>query len=352
MAEDTKIQWCDHTASPWHGCAKVAAGCQNCYAEAMSVRNPGTLGTWGANGTRVKSKSFCAKLRKWNEQAKVAGKPVTVFPSICDPFEDRPELIPWRQEMFAVADECPWITLLLLTKRPENIRRMWPRPINPHNYGSHAQLVRKSVIDRYRFATGIRDHSALALVRPNVWLGTSISTQADADKNIPELLKWRDLSPVLFVSAEPLVGAVQFKGPGCDGCYGRGENPATGKPCHFCFEIDWTIIGGESGPHARPCRPEWIRSLVAQCRAASVPYFVKQMGSNVITRNDQIEDAFNDGESGWPDPDIEHDINGFRENYQGADCRIKLRDSKGGDWLEWPDDLRVREFPKAEAAHV
>ena len=72
------------------------------------------------------------------------------------------------------------------------------------------------------------------------------------------------------------------------------------------------------------------------------------MGANVITRNDRVDDAFNSSSSGWPDPDVEHNIHGFREDYQGADCRIRLRDGKGGDWNEWPEDLRVREWPKTE----
>ena len=83
-----------------------------------------------------------------------------------------------------------------------------------------------------------------------------------------------------------------------------------------------------------------------QCDGAYVPCFVKQLGSNVITRNDMIEDVWNDGKSGWTEPDVEHNIHGFREDYQGADCRIRLRDPKGGDPNEWPEDMRVRELPK------
>jgi site-specific DNA-cytosine methylase len=104
-------------------------------------------------------------------------------------------------------------------------------------------------------------------------------------------------------------------------------------------------------PHCRHInRPEWIRSIVAQCKAAGVPCFVKQLGGNVVTRNDMVEDHFNSLDTGWPDPEVEHDIHGFRENYQGADCRIRLQDKKGGDWNEWPEDLRVREFPEVARA--
>lgn len=73
MGVETKIEWCDRSASPWHGCSRVHAGCDNCYAEAMAVRNPKTLGVWGDQGTRVKSKSFVANLRKWNREAEANG---------------------------------------------------------------------------------------------------------------------------------------------------------------------------------------------------------------------------------------------------------------------------------------
>ena len=112
MGEQTKIQWCDHSASPWHGCEHARMpdgsehpGCWNCYAEAMSRRNQRVLGVWGGDGTRVKSKSFVKNLIAWNKVGEKRGRPVSVFPSICDPFENRPELVPWREEMFATIDQ-------------------------------------------------------------------------------------------------------------------------------------------------------------------------------------------------------------------------------------------------------
>lgn len=89
--------------------------------------------------------------------------------------------------------------------------------------------------------------------------------------------------------------------------------------------------------------------IVEQCRAAAVPCFVKQMGANVIARNDSIEDEFSNCVDGWTHPDIQHYIHGFREEYQGADCRIRLREKKGGDMNEWPESLRVRQIPTGEA---
>lgn len=349
MGSETKIQWCDHTASPWHGCSKVSTGCANCYAAATAVRNPDTLGIWGDDGTRIKSKSFVASLEKWNREGEKLGRQVSVFPSICDPFEDRPELVPWRAEMFAAADRLPWVRLLLLTKRPENIARMWSDiAVCPDCRGN----LWPDESDQHRWCLACRKHWPLTGPRSNVFLGTSIEDQATADERIPELLACRGLAPVLFVSAEPLLEAVDLCiERGCRRCNHHGDVLLPRETCRRCNgtgqepTIHWVIAGGESGPKARPCDVAWIRSIVEQCAEAGVPCFVKQMGSNVVTRNDMVEDAFNNGWSGWPDPTVEYDIHGFREDYQGADCRIRLRDPKGGDPAEWPENLRVRELP-------
>lgn len=110
--------------------------------------------------------------------------------------------------------------------------------------------------------------------------------------------------------------------------------------------LHWVIVGGESGSKARPCDVAWVRSIVRACRTASVPVFVKQLGANVIDRNDAGFELDPERPDSWPEPlDVEHDVNGFREEFQGADCRVVLRDRKGGKPEEWPIDLRVRQFP-------
>src|SRR4051812_31601872 len=119
MGAETKIQWCDYTWSPWHGCAKVSPGCTNCYAEKMSHRNPGVLGIWGGKGTRVISADW-DKPRRWDRAAAKAGKRRRVFPSICDPFEDRSDLVDARIRFFHLISETPNLDWLVLTKRPEN----------------------------------------------------------------------------------------------------------------------------------------------------------------------------------------------------------------------------------------
>lgn len=388
MAQDSKIEWTTHTFNPWRGCTKVSPGCKNCYAETLSVRNPKTLGVWGPNGTRVvAAESAWREPLKWDRAAKKAGERHRVFcASLADVFEDwqgpmtaadgrwivKPHLdsesgpenwqleFPetfkvdpqgWRlltmgdvrKQLFNLIDATPCLDWLLLTKRPENITRMLPSAWTSD--GKPGPLGPTELV---------------GTVPHNVWLGTSVENQAAGDERIPHLL--RTPAAVRFLSCEPLLSAVDLRPwlsqgwcPSCQlPCFLPGVN-GPGLGCGGCGDtnarplLSWVIVGGESGPGCRPCHPEWVRSLVKQCKAAGVPVFVKQMGGNVVTRNDMIEDGFNDGETGWPQPDVEHDIHGFREEHQGADCRIRLRDRKGGDPAEWPADLRVREFPRRTA---
>lgn len=329
MGTASKIEWTQHTASPWHGCTEVHAGCDHCYAREMAKRNPATLGVWGDAGTRVLSKSFHANCRRWNAQAEKAGVRASVFPSICDPFEDFTgrmfETIDTmddaRRDLFATIDASPWLDFLLLTKRPQNVRRMWVQPINAHSYGSREQLERLGRLQHYDYQ---RYHELdKAGWRHNVWLLTSISDQPTADAMVPELLKCRDLVPVLGVSAEPLLGPIDLAAIGRNATGWPAINALTGERraeqgpttrVHDGPKIDWIIIGGESGHNARPCRATWVRDIVRQCQDAAVPVFVKQLGANA------------------------------EEGY-GVNRKLRLTDGKGGDPLEWPEDIRVRQFP-------
>lgn len=262
MGEQTGITWTDRTWSPWRGCTKVSEGCRSCYAEGLSGRNPKVLGEWGPNGVRVVNAKWSTPLT-WNDMAEAEMKRMKVFPSLCDPFEDfqgqmsdhrgnllsdpeegEPIGIGVFQDKFAwLWSRTPWIDWLVLTKRPENIRGMWPvefdRPGSPE--------VRKQY--------------------ENVWLGTSVEDQASADYRIPHLLKCRDLSPVLWLSVEPLLGPIPFRS--LEG-------------------IDWVIIGNESngkkngryGIDPRATADDWYiwtQLIIDQCRAAGVAVFVKQI---------------------------------------------------------------------------
>jgi len=167
----------------------------------------------------------------------------------------------------------------------------------------------------------------------NVWLGVSVENQHFADERIPLLLQTP--AAVRFISAEPLLGPVDLHSPVL-------EADSDGY-------LDWVIVGGESGAGARPFAVAWARSIVAQCQAAGVPVFVKQLGADVRDRNDAGFDGCSP--TSWPESieerdAIEYELSGYREDWQGAEVRVHLRDRKGGDMAEWPSDLQVREFPR------
>lgn len=267
-----------YTFNPWRGCTKVAEGCKHCYAETLAKRNPKTLGVWGPQGTRVvASDAMWGEPKKWNKAAAKDGARRRVFcASLADVFEHRPDLLEPRKRLFGLVDATPSLDWLLLTKRPQNIWDMW----GPE--------------EKMDAITGLEESLAPhQLYRRNVWLGCSIATQADADRDLPLLAQCRELTPVLYVSVEPLLEEIDL------------------RP-HLEW-LDWVIVGGESGSGARRCHTGWVRQIVQHCLQAGVPRFVKQIGANV-----------------WM-PDF------------------NLRDRKGGNPAEWPDDLRVREFPGGTA---
>ena len=260
MGEHSNIEWTDHTFNPWRGCVEVHAGCDHCYAREWSKRNPAALGQWGVDGVRVvAAEKYWQQPIKWNAQAAKLGVRARVFcASMADVFEAWPHQLVdskgqpayfqegeniWapayvetaRTRLFDLIDMTPWLDWILVTKRPENILSIWLDNSPGHTVGKF---------------------------RPNVWLLTSVSDQVTANKQIPLLFACRDLSPVLGVSAEPLLG------------------PIVG-PHHPKNKLDWVIVGGESGPHARPMHPDWARSIRDQCVAAGVPFFFKQWGEFV-----------------------------------------------------------------------
>lgn len=284
MGAETKIEWTHHTFSPWWGCAKVSRGCTHCYAEAVSNRFG--RAAWGLLGTRViASDRSWAEPLKWDRAAQKAGERRKVFcASMADVFEDRPDLAAPRDQLFELIGDTPHLAWLLLTKRPQDIARlMWP-PCSadvPIPYLGGGDYL------------------------PNVWLGTSIEDQETADKRIPELLQIR--AAVRFLSVEPLLGPVDLT-----------------DWLHDGHVIDWVIVGGESGPNARPCNVVQIRDIVQQCAKAGVPCFVKQLGARPYAL---AGDGFNADES------------------VPVGCFFDFHDRKGGDPSEWPEGLRVRQWP-------
>jgi protein gp37 len=255
MAENSKIEWTHHTFNPWIGCAKVSPACANCYAEidtfARVERSKGRE-LWGVNSERhVTSESNWAKPLKWNRDAEKAGERHRVFcASLADVFEDREELNEPRQRLFRLIRDTPSLDWLLLTKRPENIitQTIWNAPA--------------------------------CRMPENVWIGTTVENQEQANKRIPELLKVP--AAVRFLSVEPMLGPVDLTSIQFLNDHGNMEEwdalALHGVQTGNTATIGWVICGGESGPNARPMHPDWARGLRDQCQVNDVPFFFKQWG--------------------------------------------------------------------------
>lgn len=226
MADKTAIAWTDHTWNPWMGCHKVSQGCTHCYAETMVKNRMGRPGLWGADGVRARtSPAIWRRPYKWNLEAQAAGVPARVFcASLADVFEDYPGPNEWRPEVFKAIRNTPWLDYQLLTKRPENVARMVPDDWS---------------IERY----------------PNVWLGTSIEDDRVRER-AQDLLQVP--ATVHFVSYEPAIGPLDLR--------------------PWLHDIEWVIVGGESGPGHRPMDLEWARDMQDQCAQsdAYTAFFFKQ----------------------------------------------------------------------------
>jgi protein gp37 len=305
MGVETGIEWCSHTFNAWRGCTKVSPGCANCYAEKLSHRNPEVLGIWGDNGTRaIAAESYWRQPLAWDKAAAKAGERRRVFcASLADVFEDRPELVAPRRRLWEVIVRTLNLDWLLLTKRPENVARM----LGPNGINFYAR------------------EGPVPCPQPNVWIGTSVEDQQRADERIPHLLNTP--AAVRFLSMEPLLGPVRLRNvPGLNKLPTvhrlEGRGPAG---------IDWVIVGGESGPNARPMHPDWARSLRDQCTAAGVAFFFKQWGEwlpyDNVTR-EQVGDAFH-----WSTNRVKLDDDKLASRV-GKKAAGRLLD--GREWSEFP----------------
>lgn len=314
MGENTKIEWCDHSWSPWRGCTKVSPGCANCYAETLSKRNPKVMGYWGKGKPRVLAKNWKQPLKwnqeveEWNQMEAAIGKgPVvrTVFPSLCDWLDDEVP-VEWLARFLALTHHTPNLRWLLLTKRPENWRKRIEAASDYCVEGGRVGCDSKGeYLESWLDCIDMPERGAYP---ENIWVGTSVEDQ-ERTSRINDLL---DIPAAgRFLSVEPLLGPVDIMP-----WIGDNED----APMDW-GTLDWVIIGGESGPGARPCNVEWVGSLVKQCWITGTKCFVKQLGSNACN-SELTSDEF--------------------APYMG---RIILNHPKGGDPAEWPEDLRVRQLP-------
>lgn len=258
MTKNTKIEWAHHTFNPWIGCTKVGPGCDNCYAEAdFSTRRK--VVQWGAGQPRKHTApSTWAQPLRWNAEAERLGVRYRVFcASLADVFDN--EVLPqWRIELVSLILKTPHLDWLLLTKRIGNAANMLETAFRAVHAGRE----------------GWADN-----VPANVWIGATIVNQAEADRDIPKLLAVP--AAKRFLSMEPLLGLVDLAKSKavrsmCATCLaGQSRSCILSQPGPF---VDWVIVGGESGPNARPMHPDWARSLRDQCQAAGVPFLFKQWG--------------------------------------------------------------------------
>lgn len=296
MAENTTIEWTDATWNPITGCTLVSEGCRHCYAATLAAtrlkNHPSRTGLARINAAGEAKFTGEVRLNKdWLDQPLRWGRPRRIF--VCAHGDLFHEAVPdeWIDHVFAVMALAPQHTFQVLTKRPERAREYLSSLLS-----EFGQLVGWTV----RFRDAARKAGALlgdlSSIRattwplPNVWIGTSVEDEATADARIPHLLATP--AAVRFVSAEPLLGPVDLMPYlfivthddarlecGCSDEPLPFHDPATTNPDDISTpRLDWVIVGGESGKHARPMHPDWARSLRDQCVAAGVPFFFKQWG--------------------------------------------------------------------------
>lgn len=311
MTQNTKIEWAHHTFNPWWGCARVSPGCEHCYAESFAKRTGHKV--WGAaSERRFFGDAHWREPIKWNRDAIAAGERHRVFcASMADVFEDRRDLDQWRERLWFLIALTPQLDWMLLTKRPENAAQLVP-------------------------STWSKGWPA------NVWAGTTAEDQRRHDERVPHLLKLP--ARIRFLSCEPLLGPI-------DMLYTLSAQAASARAFYdaeaWHSQINLVIVGGESGAGARTCRLEWIRSLIAQCRDERTACFVKQLGKWIEGPADDFIVSrwkLQHGSTFIP-PILRH----WRERPVNA-IAFGLFDQKGGELVEWPDDLRVRELPEPQRA--
>lgn len=346
----SSIEWTDATWNPTTGCTRASAGCDHCYAFTMTKRlaamgqekYQGLAGNGHFNGVLKMWDDELQKPLKWK-------KPRMVFVNSMSDLFHKDVPFEFIDKVFAIMAITPQHTYQVLTKRPERMAEYletigqackepssWTRGERLSAWAGDAldakqrqQLIEASDAGWWEWQR-----------MPNVWLGTSVENQQAADERIPHLL--RCPAAVRFLSCEPLLGPInlreftgidmgnaferealaEFRELYPDGLPDNSYNAIYERELKAGNSSKWAIVGGESGGGARVCQTQWVRSIVRQCESAEVPVFVKQLGAKVGTDHRELDS----------------------EQLQ-AGGRLFLKDKKGGTMEEWPQDLRVRQFP-------
>lgn len=338
MSAKTKIEWTDRTWNPLRGCSRVSEGCRNCYAQSVAYRFSGAglpyegLAKKGADGKPVWTNKITLLGDKLTEPMHWK-EPQRIFVnSMSDLFHpDVP--FAFIDKVFAVMALCPQHTFQVLTKRPERMAEY----LNDDDLNDRLGMALGNMLDGdwiwnagKRFRPRIEkmigaflgeDENEPMVANPtplkNLWVGTSVESQATADERIPDLVCCP--AAIRFISYEPALIGVNFTCIGEWDCNVlHGWKPKVGEEYTNTGAVDWIIVGGESGKDARPFDVAWAYDTLNQCKQAGVPCFVKQFGAKAY----------------------------YKKN------PIVLKDKHGADWEEWPEvfnDLKVREFPNAQS---
>lgn len=244
MAENSNIAWTHHTYNPVIGCTRVSPGCDHCYAADWAKARARDV-TWGQPGQRsVLRRTAESTLKapfKWNRSCQQRGVRERVFCASLSDWADKDWAPEWRLQLCETIEATPYLDYLLLTKRPQNVMELVPKWW------------------RERFPN-------------NVWVGTTVENQEEADRRIPHLLKIP--AKIHFLSCEPLLGKVDLRHIRLDLEHFMDAFLRTNGN-----RVDWVIIGGESGPGFRRMDMHWVAELRVQCRDANVPVFFKQDSS-------------------------------------------------------------------------
>lgn len=315
MGDRTHIEWTDATWNPVRGCTKVSAGCDNCYAMTMAGRFSGPGQPYDGLTRKVNGR------HQWNgdimlvpeklDQPLRWTKPRRIFvnsmsdlfhPGVPDDFID---------QVFAVMALARHHVFQVLTKRPERMRE-YLRQLSEQQLWKLRLREASGQSLRYGPTSRYPDWPL-----PNVWLGTSVDDQATADERIPHLLDTP--AAVRWISAEPLLGPVNLRE-----VWARMPSGGQSLTDSLRDGLDWVVVGGESGPGARPMHPDWARSLRDQCAEAGAPFLFKQWGDwagSVLTMHCHAAEG---GASG-----LKHTVEGVRHPFVVyADGQVSARVGK------------------------